>query len=236
MLRSAVFQSFQHAPVGLLEKFNAFKAPSSLIQAVGDGYDLLMYDVIGLGGIEANDVAQALALAGGKPLRVRINSVGGEVFTGWTLHNLLTDYKGEVTVVVDGLAASAACFLAMAADNILMQPESFMMLHCGWCLALGNRFDLATQINALTKIDEAQSRVFAAKTGMSTDQIDILLAAETWLSADEAVAQGFADSIVGDSSSETVDAVLANALDDIFAFDKRKRLLSARLLSRQLSS
>lgn len=234
MLYRDIYQSYRHTPPGVSERVNDFK-PTFALKAQQDGFDLYIYDVIGCDCCEPADIVSALATAGGAPIRVRMNSPGGDAFAGFAIFNLLANYEGEVSVLIDGVCASAAAYIAMSGATIEMQPASFLMIHNSWTISVGDRNRLATQISALERIDAAQTAIFSERTGIPQNEIVAMLAAETWLSADEAVAQGFADSIVGDSSSETVDAVLANALEDIFAFDKRKRMLSARLLTRHLS-
>ena len=134
LLPDALLKSYKNIPA----KFKTLKLPHSLsINAQADGgFDLLLYDVIGCGGIEADDVVQALALAGGAPVRVRINSPGGDAFEGFAIYNILNSYEGEVTTVVDGVAASAAAYLAMAGSTVEMQPASFLMIHNGWTVGL----------------------------------------------------------------------------------------------------
>src|SRR5690348_17172652 len=101
-----IISPFQHAPKGLIEQFSALKAPTTVsVQASDSGYDLLIYDCIGCGCVEADDIVQALAIAGGAPIRVRINSPGGDAFEGFAIYNILQAYSGEVTVLVDGIAA-----------------------------------------------------------------------------------------------------------------------------------
>jgi len=239
MLFNDVLHSF-HPPAALIERIAALKLPKTVnLHAQSSGYDLLIYDVIGCGCVEADDIVQALAMADGEPVRVRINSPGGDAFSGFAIYNVLNSYPGELSVVVDGVAASAAAYLAMAGSNILMQPASFFMIHNGWTVTVGDRNRLQSQIGALSKIDATQAQLFSDKTGMSKEEIGAMLDVETWFTAQETVDQGFADGIVKDlpaqpelpsdpDADETADAQAMMPMN--FIFDKRKRLLAARLL------
>jgi ATP-dependent protease ClpP protease subunit len=243
MFRDDLYQSYRHPPV-TLDTFA--KLPNTIgIHAVDEGYDLLIYDVIGCGCVEVDDIAAALAIAAGKPIRVRINSVGGDCFAGFAIYNLLLTYAGAVSVIIDGIAASAAAYIAMAGDTIEMMPASFMMIHNGWTFAVGDRHQLAVNIEALTRIDDAQVTIFANRTGMSRVEVAACLDAETWYSAQEAVDVGLADDIIdpGDLISQPAlpsDPDAAEDADEVdvppqmpmnFLVEKRRRQLAARLLS-----
>jgi ATP-dependent protease ClpP protease subunit len=196
MLYNDIIKSYVAAPPGI-ERFAAIKIPNTVsVQATAAGYDLLIYDCIGCGCIEADDIIQALAIAGGAPVRVRINSPGGDAFEGFAIHNVLKSYEGEVTVLVDGVAASAAAYVAMAGSSIEMQPASFMMIHNGWTVSIGDKNRLGTVIQALTRIDQSQAKIFAAKSGLKVADVQAMLDAETWFAADEAVQFGLADDVI----------------------------------------
>jgi ATP-dependent protease ClpP protease subunit len=233
-----ILRAFERAPADMHSNISALKLPQTLdVRAQDNGsYDLMLYDVIGCGCIAADDVAMALAVAGGAPLRVRINSPGGDAFDGFAIYNLLASYDGDVSVLIDGIAASAASYVAMAADTVEMQPASFMMIHNGWTIAVGDKGHLQTQISALSKIDETQAKIFAGRTGLETDEIAAMLAAETWFTSDEAVMSGFADGIFGEDdddldASDSVAEVEISAQAMSFDIMKRKRVLQARLLN-----
>lgn len=127
---------------------------------------------------------------------VRINSPGGDVFAGLAIYNALNEHEGEVTVKVDGLAASAASFIAMAGDKIIMLPGSLMMVHNSSTISFGNAEDMQQTIEQLKAADESMVSIYAARTGQTEERIRELLAAETWMNADEAVELGFATEAV----------------------------------------
>lgn len=190
-----VLRAFEHAPDGLLQRIKALPRVTD-IHAQDDGsYDLLIYDVIGCGCCDPADIAQALASTEGAPINLRLNSPGGDAFAGFAIYNLLNSHEGDVNVIVDGVAASAAAYLAMAGNTVQMQPASFMMIHNAWTITAGDKAHLATQIDALKRLDNAQTKLFSDRTGISPEKISQMLDAETWFSADEAVEHGFASNI-----------------------------------------
>lgn len=129
-------------------------------------------------------------------LSVRINSGGGDVFAGLAIHSMLKRHSANVTVYIDGLAASIASIIAMAGDKIIMPTGSMMMIHNPWTSAWGaDANDLRQLADVLDKIRDSLVDVYVAKSGMTKDDIIPLLDAETWMSAEEAVEKGFADEI-----------------------------------------
>lgn len=146
------------------------------------------------------------------PITVRINSPGGDVFAGMQIYNMLKDRSGDVTVIVDALAASAASFIAMAGDKIIMNTGSMMMIHKASTIAWGNEDEMQDVIEMLRKVDDSIIAVYAARTGKSEDEIKQLLADETWMTADEAVEMGFADEAMAGKTS------LSNAVKNALGF------------------
>lgn len=129
-------------------------------------------------------------------LTVRINSPGGDVSAGVAMYNMLNEHEGEVTVKVDGIAASIASLIAMAGDKIVMLPGSMMMVHKPWTIAAGNSDDMTQVVEMLEKTGESMIPIYAARTGLSKERIEDLLKAETWMTASDAVELGFADEAV----------------------------------------
>lgn len=125
-------------------------------------------------------------------ITVRINSPGGDVFAGVSIYNALVEHDGKVTVKVDALAASAASFVAMAGEDIIMLPGSMMMIHNPWTFAMGNKDELAKVVEMLEKTGESISSIYEARTGKSKEEVAQLLEDETWMTAQEAVDLGFA--------------------------------------------
>lgn len=139
-------------------------------------------------------------------LVVSINSPGGDVFAGVSMYNELSRYEGNVTVRVDGLAASIASVIAMAGDKIIMSPGSMMMIHKPWTFAIGNSDDIDKVREALNKIEDTIVPIYTTRTGKTKDEIQELLTAETWFTPEDAVAEGFADEAVEAKKSSYSDA------------------------------
>lgn len=129
-------------------------------------------------------------------ITVRINSPGGDVFAGVAIYNMLNEHEGQVTVKVDGIAASIASLISMAGDNIVMLPGSMMMVHNPWTMAVGNADDLEQVVESLKKTSESMLPIYVARTGQSEEKIKELLKAETWMTAEDAVELGFADEAI----------------------------------------
>jgi len=134
-------------------------------------------------------------------ITVRINSPGGDVSAGVAIYNALNDYDGNVTIKVDGIAASIASLISMAGDKIIMLPGSMMMVHLPWSIAAGNANDMEQAVEMLKKTGESMVPIYVARTGQTTERINELLEAETWMTAQDAVDLGFADEAVEAKSS-----------------------------------
>lgn len=134
-------------------------------------------------------------------ITVRINSPGGDVFAGVSMYNALKEHNGNVTVKVEALAASAASFVSMAGDKIIMLPGALMMVHNSSAIAFGNAEEMSQTIEMLRKVDSSMVALYAARTGQSEEKIKELLEAETWMTGEEAVELGFADEAVGAKTS-----------------------------------
>lgn len=145
-------------------------------------------------GVDSNDVARALN--GAKDVCVVINSPGGNFFEGTAIYNLLRAHAGKVTVKVIGLAASATSIVAMAADELLMSPASFLMIHNGWTVTVGDRHDMQNAADFLSSVDSAIRDVYVARTGKHAASVASMMDDETWMNAKDAIAGGFADGMV----------------------------------------
>lgn len=124
---------------------------------------------------------------------MNINSPGGDVFDGVSIHNLLVSHDASVTTRVYGLAASAASIVAIAGDSVLMGEGSFLMIHNAWSMAVGDTREMSKMARTLSSIDKELAASYASHTGIDTEAIKVLMDAETWISAADAVDQGFAD-------------------------------------------
>lgn len=129
-------------------------------------------------------------------LTVVINSPGGDVFAGMAIYNALREFKHEVTVRVDGLAGSIASIVAMAGDKVIMSPGAMMMIHKPWTLAIGDANELDKVKEVLNSIEESMIPIYVSRSGKSTEEVQELLDAETWMTAEQAVELGFADEAI----------------------------------------
>lgn len=128
-------------------------------------------------------------------LKIYINSGGGSVFAGMTIYNILKRHRARKTVYVDGIAASIASLIAMAGDEIVMAENAMMMIHEASALGRGNKRELRRVADALARMDDALLNTYAARTGKSKAELAAMLEAETWMTAREAVENGFADRV-----------------------------------------
>lgn len=149
-------------------------------------------------------------------IHVHINSPGGEVFEGIAILNALRAHEAKIVTVVDGLAASAASFIAMAGDEVVMLRNSELMIHDAWGACVGNAADMQKMADELGHFSDNLADVYAAKAGGTVAEWRAVMAAETWFSADEAVAAGLADRI--DNLGTDEDSSKAKARFDLSVF------------------
>lgn len=148
------------------------------------------------GFISSLNVKRAMDSAGSyQRIRLRINSPGGDAFEGMAIHSLISAAGKPVDVFIDGIAASSASIIAMAGGTRTMGRVSMMMIHDAWSCCIGNKGDMAKMGATLDKIDEAIAAAYTARTGMSLAAIMALMDAETWLTAQDCIDQGFATGI-----------------------------------------
>ncbi len=160
--------------------------------------DISIYDEIGFWGVTAADFVKELGSIQAAALNIRINSPGGDVFDGIAILNALRSHPADKTVIVDGLAASAASFIAMAGDTVKMSPQSMMMIHDASGLCMGNAADMRDLADLLDKTSE--------NIGKPADHWREQMLAETWYTDQEAVDAGLADEILTPGrASESVD-------------------------------
>lgn len=138
-------------------------------------------------------------------ITVWINSPGGDVFAAAQIYNMLMDYKGNVTVKIDGLAASAASVIAMAGTEVQMSPVAMMMIHNPATIAIGDSSEMKKAIDMLDEVKESIMNAYEIKTGLSRSRISHLMDAESWFNATKAVELGFADGILFDAQEPEKD-------------------------------
>ena len=129
-------------------------------------------------------------------ITVWINSPGGDVFAAAQIYNMLMDYKGNVTVKIDGLAASAASVIAMSGTEVQMSPVAMMMIHNPATIAIGDSSEMKKAIDMLDEVKESIMNAYEIKTGLSRSRISHLMDAESWFNAKKAVELGFADKLL----------------------------------------
>lgn len=166
----------------------------------GERVELDVYGPIGKSwydddSVGAKQVLDAIKAANGRPIDLHVNSEGGSAFDGFAIYTTLRDSDSEVTAYIDGLAASAASYLVMAADRIVMSDVAWMMIHNASTMAWGNKHDLAKEIETLDGIDKTISKAYAKRGGKTAEEFAALMDEETWLSAEDALEYGLVDEV-----------------------------------------
>jgi ATP-dependent protease ClpP protease subunit len=197
-------QWYHLGPVLALAKADADDGEGSMSSATSA--DVYLYDVIGgWFGMTADDFVRDVASLDVDQLVLHLNSPGGDAAEGVTIANVLRAHRARVVVRVDGLAASAASVIAMAGDEIVMGIGSQMMIHDAWGFAVGNAAEMAAAQRMLDSTSDALAATFAARTGGSTAEWRDVMRAETWYTAEEAVAAGLADRVAAADETGTAE-------------------------------
>ena len=146
-----------------------------------------------------------------------LNSPGGDCVAASQIYAMLMDYKGNVTVKIDGIAASAASVIAMAGTSILMAPTALLMIHNPLTVAIGDSEEMQKAISMLSEVKESIINAYQIKTGLSRLKLSHLMDAETWLNANKAIEMGFADGMLEDEKKRP-----QQSEDELgFAFSRR---------------
>jgi ATP-dependent Clp endopeptidase proteolytic subunit ClpP len=165
-------------------------------RAQAKGAEIVIYDEIGAFGIPAKAFLDELkALGSVAELTVRINSPGGSVFDGVAIYNALKRHEAAITVWIDGIAASIASMIAMAGDEVVMPENAMLVLHDPSGLVAGTASDMRAMADALDRMKSGMVAAYRDKSGRDDAEIEALMQAETWLSAQEAMEFGLADRI-----------------------------------------
>ena len=143
--------------------------------------------------------------AGSGPVTVWLNSPGGDCVAASQIYSMLMDYKGDVTIKIDGIAASAASVIAMAGTKVLMAPTALMMIHNPITMAYGNHDDMQKAIEMLDEVKESIINAYEIKTNLSRAKLSHLMDTETWMNANKAIELGFADDILEDEKKNISD-------------------------------
>ena len=141
-------------------------------------------------------------LSGNGPITIWLNSPGGDCIAASQIYSMLMDYTGDVTIKIDGIAASAASVIAMAGTKVLMAPTALMMIHNPMTMAWGDKSEMTKAIEMLDEVKESIVNAYEIKTGMSRAKISHLMDSETWMNANKAIELGFADDILEDKKKK----------------------------------
>ncbi len=159
--------------------------------------DIYIYDEIGMWGISAKRFTEDLISLGNiNHINLHIHSPGGEVFEGIAIYNQLKNHNANITVYIDGLAASMASVIAMVGDEVKMPKNAMMMIHKPWGVSWGDANDMRDYADLLDKVENVLIPAYMEKTGKTKEEIEAMLGEETWLTAEECVEHGFANTVI----------------------------------------
>lgn len=170
--------------------------------------------------VSAKQFKKALDKAKDKDVNLHINSGGGDVFESIAIANQLKQHSGNVNVVIDGLAGSGASVIAMAGDTIKMFNSSMLMIHKAWTYASGNSDDLRKIADNLDKIDASVKASYMGRFVGTEEELEDLIADETWITADEAKVFGFTDEVDQDKEEEEKEDIENKVLNKETLFQK----------------
>lgn len=193
-------------PLLQLAADNARASKPIRAEVKGDEATVYLHGVIGdfFGAIDETEFVAALAGITASTIHLRIDSPGGDVFAARTMMTAISQHSAKVIAHVDGLAASAATGICAACDEVEISQGGGYMIHNAWSVAIGNKTDMRKTGDLLDKIDVGLVNDYARRTGQTPQQIAQWMNDETWFTADEAVANGFADraiDVVGERAS-----------------------------------
>ncbi len=192
--------------VAIAQSHAPAQRPAAIVAKKGEDATLYLYDVIGppgWGGVSARSVADALKDAkGSKTLHVRINSPGGVIHEAKAIYTALKEFQGKKIVHVDGLAASAATFVAMAGDEIRTAPEATWFIHGAQGMTMGDASAHRDMAEVLDMESANIAAIYAKRTGGKAEDLRKLMDAETFMTAAEAKAHGFTDVIEGEEEKK----------------------------------
>lgn len=193
-----------------------------------DDDEIWIYEWFGEKATAPNAFREELNQFKGKDITVWIDSYGGSVFAAAGIYNALKEHNGKVTVKIDSKAMSAASVIAMAGDEVLMSPMSVMMIHNPLTTAYGNQHDLRKVADILDTVKDSIINAYVTKTGRSRNKISQMMDDETWMSANVAVREGFADGVLYQDSNQE-----GNVVENNFSFNRLAIVNSANQSIRQ---
>ena len=180
----------------------------------------------------SDDVTPAMfkeeLFSGDGPIILHINSPGGDCIAASQIYTMLMDYPHDVTVQIDGMAASAASVIAMAGTKVCMSPTSMMMIHNPFTVAMGDSEEMRKAIQLLDEVKESIINAYQIKTGLSRDELSKLMDSETWMNAMKAKELGFCDEVLYTGELDLP--------DNMAGFSFGRRAAAACLMNRVLAS
>ena len=177
-------------------------------KTVADESTVYIYDEIGYWGIRAEDFVKDFNAITAKTIHIRLNTPGGEVFDGITIANAIRSHTSKTVAHIDGLAASISSVIALAADEVVMSDNAFMMIHNPWSYVIGDAEDMRAEADLLDKICGTIMQANINKTGKDEKEMKGLMDAETWMTAEEALEMGFIDRIDEGEKNEKAKATM----------------------------
>ncbi|WP_100064992.1 head maturation protease, ClpP-related [Miniphocaeibacter massiliensis] len=137
-------------------------------------------------------------------IEIWLNSPGGDCIAASRIYAMLMDYKGDITIKIDGIAASAASVIAMAGTSVQMAPTALMMIHNPFTVAIGDSEEMKKTIDMLSEVKESIINAYEIKTGLNRNDISRLMDAETWMNSNKAIEMGFADLVMEDGKRKNI--------------------------------
>lgn len=197
-------ESFMKQRNEVLDRLSSKRRWYAINNKAGPVATIRIYDEIGFFGITAEDFVAELDEISASEVICAINCPGGDVFDGIAIYNALRTHPAKVTTRVDALAASAASVIVQAGEERVMLSSSQMMIHDAWGIAVGNAGDMRDFAELLDKQSDTLATIYAERSGKSVDDFRSLMAAETWMSDEEAVEQGLADKVVNPTKAQNL--------------------------------
>lgn len=172
-------------------------------KAEGDETTIYLYDIIdNWYGIDSESFIKSLQEVKSRTINLRINSPGGDVFDARAIRTALMQHPAKVIAHIDGLAASAATYIAIGADEVRMADGAFFMIHKAWTLAIGNADEIRSTADLLDKVDDSIANDYHKKTAQPKETLVDMMAKETWMNAQEAKELGFVDIVTDEQAVE----------------------------------
>jgi len=183
--------------------FNRVKGRSWYsIENKSDEAEVLIYDEIGIWGIEASQMVRDIKAISAKTIKARLNTPGGSVFDGIAIANAFKEHPAKVEMHIDALAASIGSIIALAGDSVHMAKNAYFMIHNPWGLAIGDSAEMRKTADLLDKITGTLIDTYVDRSGKKPDEIRQWMDDETWFTAQEAKAAGFVDEITGETDAK----------------------------------